>query len=87
MDNVLRKWDLPYSNTGIPAGSDTKEMWSKALRESFTQQHRFHPRLRLTENKIRQLVEDYWKGNPDTVGVQVNMHVNFATAGPHPMLF
>ena len=65
MDNVFRKWDLPYSSTGIPAGIDTQEMWSKALRESFTQQHRFHPTLRLTENKIRQLVDDYWKGNPD----------------------
>jgi hypothetical protein len=40
-------------------------MWVKALTQSFTQQHRFHPTLRLTENKIRQLVEDYWKGNPD----------------------
>src|SRR6201996_8970176 len=65
MDNVFRKWDLPYSSTGLPAGIDTKEMWSKALSESFTQQHRFHPTLRLTENKIRQLVDDYWKGNPD----------------------
>src|ERR1700733_4937481 len=51
MDNVFRKWDLPYSNTGIPTDVDTKEMWVKALTQSFTQQHRFHPTLRLTENK------------------------------------
>ena len=43
--------DLPYSNTGIPAGIDIKETWSRALRDSFTQQHRFHPTLRLTESK------------------------------------
>jgi hypothetical protein len=65
MDRVFRKWDLPYSNTGIPAGIDIKETWSRALRDSFTQQHRFHPTLRLTESKIRQLVDDYWNGNPD----------------------
>ena len=28
-------------------------------------QHRFHPTLRLTESKIRQLVDDYWNGNPN----------------------
>ena len=59
------RYNTIYSNTEIPAGIVTKEMWSKALRESLTQQHRFHPTLRLTENKIRQLVDDYWKGNPD----------------------
>ena len=34
MDRVFRKWDLPYSNTGIPAGIDIKETWSRALRDS-----------------------------------------------------
>ena len=65
MDNVFRKWGLPYSNTAIPAGTNIKEMWGKALGDLLTQHHRFHPTLRLTESKVRQLVDGYWKANPD----------------------
>ena len=54
-----------YSNVGIPRGLHVKKVWAKALTESFTQEHKFHPTLKLTENKIRQLVDDYWKANPD----------------------
>ena len=66
MDSVFKKWDLPYSNTAIPAGTNIKEMWSNTLlRDLFAQHHRFHPTLRLTESKVRQLVDDYWRANPD----------------------
>ena len=65
MDGVYRKWNLPYSNVGIPRDLHIKNVWVKALTESFTQEHKFHPTLRLTESKIRQLVDDYWKANPD----------------------
>ena len=82
----------------------TSKKWGKALRDLVTQHHRFHPTLRLTESKVRQLVDDYWKANPDNrtnpcktkfstassgtiAGVQVDIHVNFATAGPHLMVF
>ena len=40
MDGVYRKWNLPYSNVGILRGLHIKDVWVKALTESFTQEDR-----------------------------------------------
>jgi hypothetical protein len=71
MDGVYRKWNLPYSNVGILRGLHIKDVWVKALTESFTQEHKFHPTLRLTETKY-----DNWStiiGKPTRI-IGINLY-------------
>src|ERR1700733_7772660 len=58
IDVTFKKWVIPYSALGHLPGSTTKCQWIKMLQSKLSKNRKA---LTLSNEKMQQLVEDYWK--------------------------
>jgi len=60
IDDTFRKWIIPYSALGHLPGFTLKSHWIHILQKKLANNSR---RLTLSNEKMQQLVEDYWTAN------------------------
>ena len=60
VDETFKKWSIPYSSLGHLPNLKIKSHWVKMLQSKLSKNQRS---LTLSEEKMQQLVEDYWKAN------------------------
>jgi hypothetical protein len=63
MYEVFKKWELPYYNIGELAETNIKKLWFNVLRDSFVEKHTNNIPFKLSETRLHQLIDDYWKAN------------------------
>ena len=60
MEKVFKKWDMPYSALGHLPNTNMKNQWINMLQKKLSKNHKS---LRLSGEKMQQLIEDYWTTN------------------------
>ena len=60
IDEVFKKWSIPYSSIGHLPGISIKSHWAKMLQNKLSKNQK---PFTLSGEKMKQLVEDYWTAN------------------------
>ena len=60
INEVLKKWSIPYSALGHLPGFSIKRQWIQILQKKLSKNQKS---LTLSAEKMQQLVEDYWSAN------------------------
>ena len=68
IDEVFKKWSIPYSSLGHLPGSNIKAHWVKMLQGKLAKNKKT---LKLSGEKMQQIVDDYWTAN------KLNRHKTF----------